>query len=569
MDALRTITTRQTPQSSKARPEQVKNAAGGYSFQVGDAERLRRFLILGTESGTYYTSEEAHTRDNAAVVMRMAANRPMDLINEIVAVSTAGRAPRVNPAIFALAVACSPTTNSDQQARMYALSQLTQVCRIPTHLFMFVRYVEQFRGWGPAVAKAVGRWYTVNPVDRLAYHLVKFRQRDGDDHVGVLRRAHPKVDEPARRMAINWAVGKGLNDYPFRVRSSTQAEMKAGSRADGLPAKLAARPKLDRASSVFDELAIIVDFEDAQKATKVAEWVAIVNRGNGLSWEMLPDAAVNEPAVWEALLHSERGVPQQALIKQLPRLSRLGLCDGDTGRLICAQIKDPVRLKKARVHPINLMIAQKTYAQGYGMRGRGEWPVVSNIVDALHDGFPAAYGAVEPANVRVLMGLDVSGSMSFGQINGVPLQPREACGALATVAANTEPDVSYVGFTTGAWRLDISKRRRLDDTLEYLRRQPSGGTDCSLPMRFAIENNMKVDLFVVLTDGESWYGAMHPFQALERYREKSGINARLVSVAMTATGTSISRPDDALTLDVVGFDTSVPQMVADFGAGRL
>jgi 60 kDa SS-A/Ro ribonucleoprotein len=36
--------------------EMLPNNAGGYGFQLDDWERLERFLILGSESGTYYVT---------------------------------------------------------------------------------------------------------------------------------------------------------------------------------------------------------------------------------------------------------------------------------------------------------------------------------------------------------------------------------------------------------------------------------------------------------------------------------------------------------------------------------
>ena len=147
----------------------------------------------------------------------------------------------------------------------------------------------------------------------------------------------------------------------------------------------------------------------------------------------------------------------------------------------------------------------------------------------------------------------------------------EVCGALAVCPRQHRIRcVTHVGFTTGAWGLDISPRRRLDDVLRYLARQPSGSTDCSAPILWALQNNVKVDCFLTLTDGESWAGRIHPFQALEQYRQKTGIPAKLVAVAMTATGTSIRRQDDAASLDVVsGPDTATPQLASDFAAGRV
>ena len=59
-----------------------------------------------------------------------------------------------------------------------------------------------------------------------------------------------------------------------------------------------------------------------------------------------------------------------------------------------------------------------------------------------------------------------------------------------------------------------------------------GGTDCALPMTWALQNHVKVDIFVVYTDNETWAGGIHPIQALEQYRRKMGIPAKLVVAGM-------------------------------------
>jgi 60 kDa SS-A/Ro ribonucleoprotein len=73
-----------------------------------------------------------------------------------------------------------------------------------------------------------------------------------------------------------------------------------------------------------------------------------------------------------------------------------------------------------------------------------------------------------------------------------------------------------------------------------------------------------VDVFVVYTDSETWAGSIHPVQALRRYRERMGIAAKLVVVAMASNGFSIADPEDPGMLDVVGFDAAAPQLIADF-----
>jgi 60 kDa SS-A/Ro ribonucleoprotein len=88
-------------------------------------------------------------------------------------------------------------------------------------------------------------------------------------------------------------------------------------------------------------------------------------------------------------------------------------------------------------------------------------------------------------------------------------------------------------------------------------------------MQYALREGLDVDTFIVYTDNETWAGREHPAQALRRYRERSGINARLIVVGMASNGFSIADPADAGMLDVVGFDASAPALMSEFSRGDL
>lgn len=540
MDPLATINTRRTPQSRPADARQAKNSAGGYTFTLDDAARLRRFLTLGTDGGTYYVGANELTRESAAVVFRMAEANHKVLRQAIFDVSVGGRAPKQNPCIFALAVAASVGSSYD---RGCALALLPDVCRTGTHLFLFARYVEQFRGWGRGLRRAVANWYTEPDTERLAYQAVKYRQREGWSHRDLLRLAHPLTDEPSRRALFDWITRGTVGDATPRL---VEAFIKAGA--------------------------------------ENADWPTLI-RDYGLSWEMLPDAALNERATWDALL--DTGLPQTALMRQLPRLTRLGVLGNMSGRTaeVAARLCDSERLQKARVHPVNVLVAARTYASGRSARGDSEWQPVRQIVDALDAAFYNAFAAVEPAGKRTLLALDVSGSMAMTPISNMPITPREASAALALVTMATEPMTEVVGFTSGQpnrgyymnrARMDeidgltplaLSPRQRLDDAIKSVSDLEFGGTDCALPMIHAQKHGLKVDTFVVYTDNETWAGRSHPHQALTEYRRTSGIDARMVVVGMTATECSIADPSDAGMLDVAGFDSAVPNLIADFSRG--
>lgn len=569
-DILTTITTRTrlrnpVPQSQPRTRDQVKNAAGGYAYKAGDELRLHRFLTLGTDGSTYYTSAKELTRQNAEVLFRMVHNKGLYTVEEIAKISEAGRAPKNKQAIFALAVAAA---EGDQATKIAAYAAMPRVIRTGTHLFEFLNYSMQFRGWGMGLRKAVARWYADKDVDRLAYQVLKYRQREGVTHWDVFRQSHLTAYTevtPEQAALYNWVCNRATvkNENSPRFGKAVNVDREGRFIEANLPV-------------------LVEAFEVLQSTDSLRTVVDLIGTHQAISWEMIPDRFINEAKVWEALLAN--GLPQTALLRQLPRLTRLGLGSGSVAQDIVTQLTDHDRLKKARVHPINVLVAMRTYASGTSERGSSTWTPSRLFTDGLDATFYAAYDAVEAAGVRTLEALDISGSMSWQNVSGLPITPREASAALAMVSLATEPDAEVVGFTSGGWsmpgkrhgyygsgisKLDISPRRRLDDNLRYIERQAAGGTDCALPMVWAKNAKESFGAFRIYTDNETWAGNIHVDQALEQYRQAMGINARLEIVSMTAAGQSLCNPEDPGQLDVSGFDSTVPQLLADHSAGRL
>ena len=139
---------------------------------------------------------------------------------------------RIPPTYFALAHAASVP-----QTREAALGALPKVARTGSHLLTFAEYVEQFRGWGRGLRRAVGSWYTARPVDRLAYQAVKYRQRGGWTHRDLLRLAHPRTDERAVRATFDWiahgAVGEAVRRRALARGRERPAEGGRGLRGPG------------------------------------------------------------------------------------------------------------------------------------------------------------------------------------------------------------------------------------------------------------------------------------------------------------------------------------------------
>jgi len=530
MTYLKTVfSKKQTPQSQAIPGSvQVANSAGGYSFAVDDWTRLARFLVLGAEGGSYYAGERTLTLENAEAVKRCIAADGPRVVREIVAVSEAGRAPKNDPALFALAMCAA---YGDDDTRREALAALPIVARIGTHLFHFAQYVDGMRGWGRGLRQAVGHWYSQMPAEKLAYQAVKYGQRDGWSHRDLLRLAHPKPVSEQHFGLYHWITQgwEGVGEQPH---------------PDGV-------------------LRLVWAAERAKVAASSAEVAALI-REYRLPREAVPTQWLTDPFVWEALLED---MPMTALIRNLATLTRVGLltAQGPETRNVVAQITDEARLRKARVHPISVLSALKTYAQGHGERGGNTWNPVPAVTDALDAAFYASFGNVTPTGKRWLLALDVSGSMGGGLIAGVPgLSPRVASAAMALITAATEPQHQFMAFSTTFLPLSISPRQRLDDVLKTVSGLPFSGTDCALPMVWALKNKVAADVFVVYTDSETWAGSIHPVQALRQYRERTGIPAKLLVCGMVSNGFTIADPDDAGMLDCVGFDGATPALMSDF-----
>ncbi|MBX0327959.1 TROVE domain-containing protein [Oscillochloris sp. ZM17-4] len=186
----------------------MRNSAGGYSYPVDDWTRLGRFLVLGSEGGSYYAAERALTLEGAHAVARCLAEDGGRAGAEIVAVSAAGRAPKNDPALFALAMAATAEAGETRRA---ALAALPQVARTGTHLLHFAGYVQALRGWGRGLRRAVGAWFLEQPAERLVLQAIKYRQRDGvgaerqgaRDH-SLAWRADPLTPLTRRRPPADW-----------------------------------------------------------------------------------------------------------------------------------------------------------------------------------------------------------------------------------------------------------------------------------------------------------------------------------------------------------------------------
>jgi 60 kDa SS-A/Ro ribonucleoprotein len=524
--------TQQEPAVGKA---MVRNNAGGYAFQVSPETRLDRFLILGTEAGSYYCGARKMTIDNAETIREMIEKRGVEVVRRVAEVSQSGRTPKNDPALFVMALCFA---FGDMETKKAARENLSKVARTATHFFLFLQYATALRGWGRALKTAAAGWYMEKNASDLAYQAAKYRNREEWEHHDVLNLTHVKTPDPEKQALFRMIVDKNQavleKDDLLRLVEDCSREQISASDYYKLCLNTAKLEKNGLVSAV---------------------------RKFRLPHEVLPSEALAEPQIWRTLLEAD--LPMTALIRNIGRMASLEIFDDDFYvDILRTCLGDPERLEKARIHPLNLLTAWKTYSRGCGLKGSLSWHVDRRVKDILEDAFYLSFKTVRPTGKRILIGLDVSGSMTGMAWSG--LSAMEVSAVLCMAVARSEQNYTIMAFSHVLQDVRFGKNSSLDEALNEIRGMNFGCTDCALPMIYAQKHKIRADAFVVYTDNETWHGKTHPFQALKDYRAEMGIDAKLIVAGITATDFSIADPSDAGMLDVVGFDSAVPQVVSDF-----
>lgn len=513
--------------------EMTKNNAGGYSFTISDQERLERFLLLGTDGGTYYVSEDKLTAENADFVIKYIKKDGISVFRTVKLFADQGRAPKYNSILFTYALML---TFGNEDTRALCYDWLGEICYTPTQLFQLLTYLKPMRGWSRGLRNAVAKWYLERDNQKLAYQLIKYRQRSGYTHRDTLRLCHAKTEDPVKNMIFKYAVGKvDFAQEPWPVELPQQIRV------------FESLQKLPENAWIGSSLEYILD------SIKV----------NRLTWEMIPTERLNNPELLKAILAD---MPPTALMRNLNRYAYNGLTDtnNETVAQICAKLRNLEELKINKIHPVNVINTMLTYSKGVGEKGSKVWTPNQNIIDALHDTYELATSILQPTNKKIILGVDKSGSMSQ-EASGMSLTCIQLSNILAHTILRSEPNVDVINFDTQPEPFPFGKKSSLTEILKY---SPNGGgTDCGIPIVWATHRNLSPDVIIIITDNETWAGKEHPIKALQTLR-KHVPNVKVIEIALASTPYTSFPNDDLNVLRIVGFDASVIQLIQEF-IGRV
>jgi 60 kDa SS-A/Ro ribonucleoprotein len=368
---------------------------------------------------------------------------------------------------------------------------------------------------GSAPKRLVRRWFEQRDDEQV------FRASVGQSPslADVIKMVHPQPKGAAREALYGWLLGRPHN-------------------AEGLPV-------------------LVRQFEAFKRGdSKVAPDVP---------FQMLTALELGR-AAWQSIAHQ---APWQMTRMNLNTFARHGVFDDKAlTRQVASRLRDPQKVRRARCFPYQLLAAFHS----------ADKAVPASVRDALQDAMEVAIENVPAIEGRVVVCPDVSGSMQSpvtGNRPGATTVTRcidvAALVAAAVVRKNRDADV--LAFSDHVVPCELNARDSVMTNARKLASLPSGGTNCSAPLRHLNHQCADADLVIFVSDNMSWVDSQGggrstaTMQEWEKFRSRNP-RARLVCLDVQPSGSTQAAEREDI-LNIGGFSDAVFEAIAAFAAGEL
>jgi 60 kDa SS-A/Ro ribonucleoprotein len=526
------------------------SSGGKVVYKVNDIERLKRFVFLGSENGTLHITKDTLTKQNLDCLERLLKEKKYTEISNVIN-EYQNKVYKKDYILFVLARCCSIKTGvinkvldeNDESFKVECFQLTLELCKIPTNLFMFIELYETINkslynttGWNTKLKRMITQWYNSKSLKDLMYHITKYQNRNNWTHRDVLRLSHVKTSDTDTNTVYKY-ITKG--------KESVFADW-------GLD---------------FVKFSYLIDFESLKTETDKETVLKLIIEHNFVR-EHIPTIWLNDIDIWYTLLQK---MPMTAMLRNLNKMTAISVFNQkeDAVNIVLNKLSEN-SIIQSKVHPLQILISLKMYSSGKGEKGSLTWNPVQKIVAALDKAFYYSFKNVESTGKRILLALDVSGSMGWTNVCGINcLTAAEVATAMSMVIDSQETNVTIMGFSSVFKQLNISSSRRLDDNLKSTNDNNFGSTDCSLPFTWAQQQSRQFDTIIVFTDNDTNSNKIKPSLALENYRNKMKLDTKLIVVGLASNEFSIADPNDKNMLDVCGFDSSTPLVINEFIKGTF
>lgn len=493
------------------------NRAGGLVYDIRDAERYERILVLGTDTNTYYASAREFTQSALTFLSDFVQREGMYAAKRAAYVSWYGIAPRMQGTLMA---AASIARYGSNEAKEALVQLLPVIARTGYHLLVFAQMVRAMRSFGRSVRRAIQHWFDTYPADYVAFQMTKYRRREGFGMADLLRLAHPRPG--AHQASFAWSLEK-LNH--------------------------------------LEEAHEIIRLYEYVHSTRDEEALISLIRDHRVPWEWVQTDMLQSNAVWEALVEK---MPPHALLRNLSQLAARGILseESSAATYVADRLSSVEYLRSKRVHPFHVFQAWREYQRGYSTRNSEKrWRPSSRLLEALEHAFDGltAIERGRMGDAPILIAIDRSGSMESLIEDALAL-------AYPFVKHRRDGDTVLL-VNTEARPLNVGRVSSLGGFVQSVRAE--GGTDLSQVLWWALNQPHGFHGIVVITDNESWAHRRPIHFVLDEYAQKFGMPF-CVAIAMASNEYSMFPvlPENK-TLNIAGFSSEVPKLVGDMLAGEI
>ncbi|MES2466693.1 MAG: RNA-binding protein [Verrucomicrobiota bacterium] len=483
------------------------NEAGGRAYALGPKLTLAQYAATGCLNGTFYASAETQLD----TLLKMAAACDAAFVAKTAVFARQRGFMKDGPALLAAHLA-----QRDPVLLRQVFDRVIDDGKMLRNFVQIVRSgVTGRKSLGTAPKRLVQRWLTARTDDQLFRASVGQKPSLAD----VVKMVHPKPNSPQRQALYGWLCSRKV-----------EAQL---------------LPPLVQAFEAFKE---------AREANAVPD----------VPFQMLTALDLC-PAHWAQIA---RTASWQTTRMNLNTFARHGVFAGPgMARLIAERLRDPDKVRKARVFPYQLMAAYANVSVD----------VPGEVKEALQDAMETATQNVPSIAGKVWILPDVSGSMQ-SPVTGYRPGSTTAVRCLDVAALVTacflrnNRGAEVLPFTDRLVPVVLNPRDTVLTNAAKLAALPPGATDCSVPLAEMNRRKAKGDLVLIVSDNESWAGRQTgPATALmvqwEAFRKRNP-GAKLVCLDIQPHASS-QAPERADVMNIGGFSDSVFEVIAAFADGTL
>lgn len=493
------------------------NEAGGLAYAMPPKQMLAQYAAIGCLNHTFYASAE----EQLDTVLKLCRSIEPAFIAKTAVYARSNGYMKDLPALL-----CAVLTTHAGSAEGQALLRAT-FDRVIDDARMLRNFVQVVRS-GVVGRKSLGSLPKLLVKQWIARRddAALFRASVGNDPslADVIRMVHPKPGDDARAALFGYLLGR--------------------------PHDAALLPEVVRQYEAFKARA--------------------TDRIPDVPFQMLTSLPL-AAADWRQIA---RHAPWQMTRMNLNTFARHGVFDGDAEvtSIVAERLRNPALIAKAKVFPYQLMVA---YAQA-------DQQVPAAVREALQDAMEVAIANVAKVEGGVYVFPDVSGSMHSpvtGFRKGATSAVRcvDVAALVAASMLRQNPDAEVIPFSDSVVPAKLNPRDSVMTNAKALSTLPSGGTNCSAPLRELNRRKAAGDLLIYVSDNESWVDSprhgyfggsatatMTEWAAYKRRNPR----AKLVCIDIQPYGsTQATERQDVL--NIGGFSDRVFDVIAEFANGTL